>query len=381
VKEAILTAPRSALPVDPYVMTIERVVEYGAGQLTPEQLDLLRTSAVMKIMGTAITQPGLLTSPDSPKKQILDKWVASWGWDNSRLDRLFHYKRWPERERLQLGGELLTMLASIYVRIAQYLLQHHPREINPQEEELAPLAARLLARMGGLESTVETLPYQIHQSSISRCLILRRDAENQNWRLHTADDGNWYPTADNLIYSNQRAARVAAWLTHNRLYEPGMTLIVQNAPDEAATFVENGMTILLDDLTAAFPPFELTHADLDSLWSPGGRGTVLLALNYEVPLKQCRELLTVDFVLRTGWGEMRHYYIWVGDLERNADKYLKIVQSVAKETGGKPVHPGFSIPPMPEMHKAALNIKAALASSVKRSRGDTKTKIDLGSRR
>ena len=380
VKEAILTADESALPVDPYVLTIERVVNYGGGQLTPEQLDLLRTSAVMKIMGTAITQPGLLTSPDSPKRQILDKWISDWGWDDSRVNRLFHYKRWPERERLHLGGELLRMLASIYIRISQYLLQHHPGQINPQEEELAPLAARLLSRMGGLELTVETLPYQIHQSSISRCLILRRDTDKRDWHLHTADDGDWYPTADNQIYFNRRAARVAAWLVHNRLYEPGTTLIVQNAPNESGTYVESGAVKLLDALTEAFPPFELTHADLENLWSPGGRGTVLLALDFELPLEQCHELLTVDVIMRTGWGEMRHYYVWVGDTERNADKYLQIVQSVVKETGGKPVHPVFAIPPTPEMKKAAMNIKAALASSSgKRSRSSKKTKIDIGS--
>ncbi|MDR2946976.1 MAG: class I adenylate cyclase [Candidatus Adiutrix sp.] len=379
VKEAIFKADPAALPVDPYVMTIERVVAYGAGSLTPEQLDLLRTSAVMKIMGPAISQPGLLTSPDSPKRQILDKWIVGWGWEHARLSRLFHYKHWPERERLHLGGELLNMLASIYIRIAQHLLQHHPGEINPQEEELAPLAARLLSRMGGLESTVETLPYQIHQSSISRCLILRRNRELQRWELHTADDGDWYPTLDNLIYAHPRAARVGAWLIHNRLYEPGTVLVMQNDPEETDAYLRHGLDDLLDSLIKAFPPFELTHADLEQLWSPGGQGTVFLALNLELPVERCDELRTADVILRTGWGEMRHYCIQVGDQERKADQYLTIVQNVVRETGLRPLTPVFAIPPAPEMQKAATNLKAALAASGKRVRSDKKSKIDLGS--
>jgi hypothetical protein len=137
------------------------------------------------------------------------------------------------------------------------------------------------------------------------------------------------------------------------------------------------VTELLNILTKSFPPFELTHADLDNLWSPSGQGTVLLTLDFEVPLEDCDELRTVDVILRTGWGEMRHYFIWVGDQERNADKYLTIVQNVSKETGGKPVTPVFVLPPTPEMQKAGMNIKAALASSGKRGRSDKKIKIDI----
>lgn len=377
VKESILKTSAEARPVDPYVMTIERVVKFGEEQLTPEQLDLLRTSAVMKIMGTATTQPGLLTSPDSPKRRILDEWAAAWGWDPSRLNRLFHYKRWPERERLHLGGELLNMLAGIYIRIAQYLLQHYPGQTNPQEDELAPLAARLLSRVGGLESTVETLPYKIHHNSVSRCLILRRDRENSCWHLHTADDGNWYPTADNLIYSAGRAARVAAWLVYNQVYDAGTTLVVQNEKGGPETSLGSGITELLKTLGDSFPPFVFTHANLDSLWSPGGQGTVLLALNLERPVEERAELSAVDVIMRTGWGEMRHYFISVGEMERNADKYLKIVQSIARETGGRPVNPVFLHPSTPEMQKAIMNIKAALAASVKRTRQEKKTKIDI----
>lgn len=378
VKEAVFTASPEALPVDPYIMTIDRVVRYGEVRLTPEQLELLRIAAALKVIGEG--GQAIFTLPEnSTKRRILSQWTRQWGWGRDRSIHLTNYNRWPEREKLNLGGELLNMLSSVYIRIAQHLLRHYPGQVNPQDEELAPLAARLLARMGGLDSTVETLPSKIHRNSLPRQLVLRHQADEQAWNLHALAELNGI-SADNLIYSHHRAARAAAWLVHNRIYGPDMRLDIRSETRDAAYIDPSAMDRLLALLDEVFPPFNLRHNNLDTLWSPGGHGHILVALNFETP-PAFEPLISADFVLRTGWGEMRHYYVDVGAQSSIVDKYLKIIQSILKASGSrpKPENLVFQTPDSLEMRKTIMNIRGGLAAAVKRGRtgDDKKSRIDI----
>ncbi len=380
VKEAIFTTPAEDLPVDPYIVTIDRVAKYGEVRLTPEQLDLLRTAAALKVLGGS--GQDLFTLPEnSTKLQVISEWTRNWNWSRDRVLHLVHYRLWPERERLNLGGELLNMLTSVYIRIAQHLIKHFPGQINPQDEELAPLAARLLARMGGLDATVETLPSRMHQDSLPRHLALRWDGETQNWNLHAMQRAGAAISPDNLVYHHPRAVRVAAWLVHNHIYEPGIDLEIRREPDgEEAGPRLGAMAALLSQLNAVFPPFNLRHENLDTLWSPGGHGHILVALNFEPPPDQ-DDLSTADVIIRTGWGEMRHFFVDVSGPENIADKYLRIIQTILKEGGSRPrpEHLVFQTPDTPEMRKAVMNIRGGLTAAAKRGRtlDDGKSRLDM----
>lgn len=379
VKEAVFTTGAESLPVDPYIMTIDRVIKYGEVRLTPDQLDLLRTAAALKIIGDG--GQAIFTLPEnSSKRKILGQWTRLWGWGRDRVIHLTHYNQWPEREKLNLGGELLNMLSSVYIRIAQHLMRHYPGQVNPQDDELAPLAARLLARMGGLDATVETLPSKIHLDRLPRHLVLRFEPDDQVWNMHALADERAEISAGNLVYHHRRAARTAAWLVHNRVYGPDMTLDIRSASNDGAYIDPPAMDRLLALLDEVFPPFNLRHNDLDTLWSPGGHGHILVALNFEIP-PAYEALVTADFVLRTGWGEMRHFYIDIGTQGSMVDKYLKIIQAILKASGSrpKPENLVFQTPDTVEMRKTAMNIRGGLAAAVKRGRtgDDKKSRIDI----
>ncbi|MDR0882271.1 MAG: class I adenylate cyclase [Candidatus Adiutrix sp.] len=379
VKEAVLNSPADSLPVDPYIMTIERVAKFGEIRLTPEQLDLLRTASALKLMGDS--GPAFFTHPaNEAKLKALTGWGQTWGWSRDRLVHLSNHRLWPERQWLNLGGELLNMLTSVYIRIAQHLLQRYPGQLNPQDEELAPLAARLLSRMGGLDCTVSTLPSQMHHSSLSSHLVLQRVREANRWDLHTVKRPGEAATADNLIGGHPRAVRMAAWLVHNHLYAPGMTLDIRQDPADSAHLDQAAMLALLGRLDEAFPPFHLGHEQLPSLWSLGGQGRILVALNFELPPDQAG-LVTADFILRTGWGEMRHFFLEVSPSESSATQYLMIIQGILKECGTcpRPESLVFQAPDTPAMHRATMNIKGGMAAAARRGRNHDgrKNRIDI----
>ena len=378
VKAEVLAAGPDSLPVDPYVITINRVVAYAQKNLPAEQLDLLRVSAALKVIGSGAGSPFYELPADSPKRKALENWARQWDWAEGRMHQLADYAQWPEREQMLLGEELQGMLTNVYIRIAQHLIRHFPGRINPQDEELAPLAARLLTRSGGLEATVESLPSSLHRSSLSRDLILRRDPESRVWDIHSVEGSILHPVRDNLIYSCRRAVRAAAWLVHNRVYEPGTRIYVRAAHDAGIHLDPGDLEQLLNSLTAAFPPFDLRHEDLETIWSPGGHGKILLALNFELP-RDRKDLLTVDCILRTGWGEMRHYYLDVSRTGSSADKYLLITESLLTEGGAhpRPENLIFQAPDSFEMRKAIMNIRGGLSARSRRSRLGHENKVRL----
>lgn len=379
IKGAILASSAEELPVDPYTMTVNRVMEYGKVHLSPDQLDLLRMASALKVIGGGDGggQPAFFVPYNSPKRVLLSRWAREWDWSRDRIVHLVNYSSWPEREQLYFGGELMNMLTSVYIRIAQYLIKEFPGQINPQDDELAPLAARLLARIGGLDCTVESLPSQIHYHSISSRLVLEYDPSDLLWRLHGAG-ANGRPSEHNLIYGCPRAAKAAAWLVHNRLYGPDKSLVINNPLTRSPS--PEDFRELLELLGRAFPFFELRHCDLDNLWSPGGQGKIVLALNFELPPESRPELATADIITRTGWGEMRHYLVRTDANASLADKYLRIIQTILKEFGHKinPERLLFLEPKTPEQRKAMMNIKGGLAAAAKRKRGGPgKSRIDI----
>ena len=401
VKEHIISSPEDELPVDPYIVTINRVTDYGQRYLSLEELDLLRMASVLKVLGGGSEiQPAFFIPDNSPKRFLLSQWAKKWNWSRDRIVHLVNYNSWPEREQLHFGGELLNMLTGVYIRIAQYLIKKFPGQINPQDDDLAPLAARLLTRMGGLDYTVETLPSKIHYRSISNRLFLDFEPparlmpppeaglpdgaevppipEHGLWRLHALGQSN-LPSEHNLIYGCPRAAKAAAWLVHNQIYGPGKSLIINNSCAKAPSpelFVE-----FMELLNEAFPHFEPRHYDLDNLWSPGGQGKIALALNFELRIDDQPELATADIISRTGWGEMRHHLVDAGGPAPLADRYLKVIQSLFKECGPRirPENLIFLQPQTPELRKAMMNIRGGLSAAAKRKRsgGPGKSRIDI----
>ena len=378
VKKAILSTPEEDLPVDPYILTINRVTDYGRLYLSPEELDLLRMASALKVLGGGVeNQPVFFIPDNSPKRFLLSQLAKKWNWSRDRVVHLVNYNSWPEREQLHFGGELLNMLTGVYIRIAQYLIKHFPGQINPQDEDLAPLAARLLTRMGGLDYTVETLPSKIHYRSISDRMFLEYENSDGFWRLHALGRNN-LPSEHNLIYGCPRAAKVAAWLVHNQIYGPDKSLIINNPRGQAPTpelFMD-----FLKILNETFPHFEPRHYDLDNLWSPDGQGKIALALNFEIPPEDQPELATVDLIIRTGWGEMRHHMVEAGGPAPLADRYLKVIQVIIRECGPKvsPENLVFLEPRTPELRKAMMNIRGGLASSRrKRLGGPGKSRLDI----
>ena len=362
VKQAILTTNVHGTPTDPYIITIERVMDYGARWLTVRQLDLLRVSVVLKILGAR--ECNFTPSPqDSPKTKALLKWTQAWGWEPDRLKHLIAYNSWAEREKFGLDECVLNAITSIYARISQCILTHHKDQVNPHDGDLAHLTARLMMRSKGLPSTVETLSYQQHNRLDSSEIILRHLVDKNLWSLHLATEASI--SEDNLIYQHQRIARVGAWLAHNNLYATNSKLFVQSTDNKTKITVDF-MGNFITKIQKIFPPIDFER-EQEVEWSVGGHSLIMVVFNAEQVISSEGDLLEVDFIFRTGWGEMRHHHLRLDKSGSLADKNLQIVQAILN------VYPDaqpenltmfyFNSVVSPQLDKATRNIRGALAAT------------------
>jgi adenylate cyclase class 1 len=387
VKQEIILNENPNLAVDPYILTVERVIDFGATKFSQEHLDLIRDAAILKVLGLTGKQDPSDTQLEDPVKfGVISRWIKEWGWTSDRLTHLLDYNNWSDRERLTQGNELLLLLFSIYMDISNHLMTQFPDQVNAQDEQLTPFAARILGRQKGLEATVDLLPSQFHRDSLSRCMAMVKDSRSGYWILYNysslknscAVNPESWDIEKNCIYESYRAVKTAAWLSRNQLSGEDFSLSFPLAKEGELT--QTQFQQFLNILDQAFPPVSFRELDPENIWYVGAQGSVLVTFNFEIP-KETSRILTLDVIFRTGWGEMRHVWQDVSHLKVEADKYLQLSSFLLDSAGITDPKCLIHGDPNPSnsLRRAFLNLKSAFMASLYRapSAGETRSLIDL----
>ncbi|MDR2366761.1 MAG: class I adenylate cyclase [Deltaproteobacteria bacterium] len=387
VKNEIINNPMPHFAVDPYIITIDRVASFCATHLSPEHTELVRAAAVLKVLGlTGREGDQIQRTVVSPSKlRVLTKWIDDWAWPPDRLGHLAAYDQWTERERLRLGNDILMMLLGVYMRISSHLITRFPGQVNAQDEQLAPFAARILGRQRGMEATVDLLPSDLHRNSISKRVVFQQDVMTGQWAVYNLKLGHGQaleavplagldPDSGDVIFESDRVAKAAAWLVRNELYSPDLELTVTDS------FGVTTETVLqyLEVLDQCFPPLEFNNLDADTIFQVGAKGPVLIAFNLEDPGEI--KLRTADLVFRTGWGEMRHQWRELGHMMVEADKYMDLGNTLVEACGVTSSDSLVLHPPQAETFtRAFTTLKSALTAQLrpKHQTVHSKSLIDL----
>ncbi|MDR3135169.1 MAG: class I adenylate cyclase [Deltaproteobacteria bacterium] len=387
VKSEITNNALSNFAVDPYIITIDRVAAFCSTHLSPEHAELARSASVLKVLGlTGKEGDQIQRTILSPSKlRVLTKWINDWGWPPDRLGHLAAYDQWTERERLSLGSDILMMLLGVYMRISSHLINRFPGQVNAQDEQLAPFAARILGRQRGLEATVDLLPSDLHRNSLSKRMVLQQDVLTGQWSLYNLKLGNNQaleaeplagldPDSGDVIFQCERVAKAAAWLVRNQLYSPDLELTVTDSFGVTTEMVHS----YLEALNSCFPPLEFYSLDPDTIFQVGAKGQILIAFNLEDPGET--KIRAADIVFRTGWGEMRHQWRELGHMAVEADKYMDLSHTLIEVCGLTAVDSLILHPSQAETFTRAFNnLKSALMAQLrpKQQLKASKSLIDL----
>jgi adenylate cyclase class 1 len=402
VKEEIIKNTDPEIAVDPYIITVERVINFGLKTLSHEELDLLRDAAILKVLGLTGKSNGErkdnsdsnsngadlpecdatvkaeldiaeLNSTGTIKERVLSRWIKEWKWTPARLIRLLNYDNWSDRERLDQGHELLILLFSIYMRISNGLIILFPDQVNAQDEELTTFACRILGRQKGMDATVELLPSQFHRDSLSKNIAIRYDSSLDHWGIYGYSQKDSYKVEEEFwksekcrIYEAPRLVKIAAWLVRNQLF--GEDFKITLPENDFLQITKDTFISYMDSINQNFPPLAFRSLNPESIWLVGAQGVALFFLNSEIP-QDYAKLLSMDVVYRTGWGELRHQYLGLGKYKVEADKYLAVSEFLLENCGLTDSR--FLVlaqqNPTNSIKRAFKNIQSALAFSLQRT--------------
>ena len=359
-KKKVLTAEESELPVDPYALMIERVLGCAAEKLDRESLELIRLSVYYKVRGPFDLFPA---GRSGPKARLLQKLISQWGWGEEMEDHYNHYSSWSERERLVLGEKMKMLLFNLYSRIARRLMSDYPDLVTSEDQNLAQLKAMIMARYSIHQAKVEELPSNLHRKTIPQSMTLVHAGDM--WELFggrfEVAPANSEESQGNLLYTAARAARVAVWLFHNRLYTPSMKLKLR--PRLGPVSLE-AILRFLDTLRKVFPPRQPAELDHKDVFRLGGEGPRLLALNFESPA-HLSKIMSADLIFRTSWGEMRHAHFLLDPNLNEVEKIMTLAAFLTDHGHCEPSDWHFLAPDGAAGLKMRRNVQAALFQSLK----------------
>ncbi|MFH1091609.1 MAG: class I adenylate cyclase [Pseudomonadota bacterium] len=359
VKSAVYANESAETPVDPYAVTIRRVLDYGHKRLDPEPLELLRLSAYYKVRGALDPYKA---GQDTPKTRLLQEFLRQWEWDEKKTEKVNTYSSWPEREKLDLGRKMKSMLYDLYRRTAQRLINDYPDQVTAEDRSLATLKGKILARYSDHQAKVEDLPSSLHRKTLPKQFTLIYQGEN--WELYGGRYESLQTDSEETLGTSikqfPRAARAAAWLAHNSLFDKEMKLRLLPRPGPVSL---EAMMALLEKINQLFPEKPLRAKSEESSQTQGGEGPRLLVVNLEETWYESK-ISSTDLIYRTGWGEMRHFFkIFSGD-EPEAERILAIYQ-LLKDTGEvRPQDLHFVVTEGATGRKIQNNLRVALSQAL-----------------
>ncbi|MEW5722853.1 MAG: class I adenylate cyclase [Thermodesulfobacteriota bacterium] len=351
IKETILNSRFEDLPVDPYLLTIRRVLDFVEDQ--PDIRDLVRISAWFKMSPPLEGPP----SPErDPKTAILASLTRGWGWSEDRRRDLLGYQDWPERRKLAMGEEARALVFDLYSRLAARLRADYPEQVQVSGESLTRLNALILARFTADETRVEELPSAFHRQAFPRDLSLVHDG--RRWLVYDSSR----PQGD-FLYQARRAARVAAWLVHNRVWGPGLKIRLR--PGQTSLKL-GALLALLPLLQKVLPPLSLAAVEEQGLL-PRPVGTRVLIVNLEEPSDQKR-LATAELIFRTNIGQTGHEVLELDLALSEAEKLAWLARKVLDTERAAPEDVQVFVPPGEAQAELEHNLELALRRQARRDR-------------
>ncbi|MBW2085434.1 MAG: class I adenylate cyclase [Deltaproteobacteria bacterium] len=306
-KKKVLSSPRDEFPIDPYILMIRRVLSFCKDQLSPESLELIRTSVYFKLYSPL----GFRTvDKDSPKVCFLKELLDEWGWSQTKVKQMENYIDWPESRKLALGEGINSLLRELYTKISNRLRADFPEEVK-LDQDLATLHLQMLARYSVHEAKVEDLPSDQYRKSLPQTLTLA--FEQNQWSIFAGlKKLEMAAPQERVIYTCNRAARAAAWLIRNRLFTPSLKLVLRPGPRPLS---RETFFALLDVLDKYFSGLDLKALSRKKTPVPQKSGPELLIINLEEP-PQLDRIATAEIIYCTTWGETCHETL---DLDPKAD--------------------------------------------------------------
>jgi adenylate cyclase class 1 len=310
IKHRLFGGRASLFDTDPYVLLFDEVRAFHEARGNREALALLRLAFIQKT-GIDPLDPGAAATRDQPGQnggEGLFRAGHFFDLDECRAMRQTAEAAAPEAdpggglaERMAAGKKIADFLSGTYERIRDRLTgRENASGRDVDERDLAMFGRRILSRFAARKNKIGRIPFVRPPRGLLHAVEIILDGPDQGYSARgecRRPDGRKVPEH---IRSERSLERLAAWLTANDIYRPGVYL---KAATVKAPLSFPDIQALFDALAATFPVKETFHPPLSEGLAPERVTRALIVLNLHVPREE-KELEKAGIVYSTNWGEL-----------------------------------------------------------------------------
>ncbi len=305
-------APAEDNLVDPYVLLFDKSLSFFKTLEDQEGASLLKECIFLRLNGS-----GCLSASygDTPRRALLLRFVAQWGWDNARIHRLASFRQWPESEKLRFEKDIFNKLSFLYELMRQEAgagkggVDMNPRDLAILTGQIAAHFRREPGKIPACSAYVRT-----HGPKYQIIVSARKEVEPvPHWDVYGLE-GKRKVNRETLLFEGAELLKITGWLILNGLYHrEGSGITFQGDPpaivtgNQAHRFVRTVYAFFRDRVPGPTP------ADLKPSWT-----RLLVCLHHPSTGFIRSDAAYAEFLALNTWGEFYYDIIPLSSMETEA---------------------------------------------------------------
>ncbi len=357
--------------VDPYKVLFDRIIRYHEA-FDRKGLNLIKTAVFFRLCGfPAVGFP----EKNSPKWQLLTRYIRSWNLKPERIQKLLNYKNWSEHEKLVLEQALLNRLSIMLSRANKEI---KGSSMTKGEEGDAHQNWTILKHMVRARLNTDTDKIQSCSLFLKRKkfdgFVCRKMPESSEWLLFPRETGR---VMDTSVYRSHYFLELFGWLMENQLYDSSAGSIDLESAEKL--FETGSKPVDLNRMYIYFMPLRpMTDSVFEAVpvWTK-----IMLLLVYDCSTS-LNLLEKVEILAANTWGELYLSHIDVSRAGNEEAKCKEIVHHLKRydQTGARLSVFQFSMEHDPDIVykiKTTMNLKNLKLGSDARGLPSKRPYLDL----
>jgi len=301
-KGRVLGGARTLRDMDPYLLVVEKVLDFYAKQGRESTMDLLRRAFYLK-SDPKITRTKIKTSGGDYKVEVFKEMMESWGWSLDLVEELNQIRNWSFSRQQKFANEINQFFFSTYRSLSERVRLGEGQAID--QYDLTILGRRLMALFARRRDKLRYTPNLNGTRLVLERCVFEYSTDAQGRKRWTLYDASWYPAEEKRrqwrIFAAASVVKAAAWLVNNGLYEYPRTVVEMN-PNSSGVIL-NDLVHLLKHLNTFIQPAFYPSSDPSALERAAVKAKILAVVDME-EVRKFHRPKTLDIVYKNSWGEM-----------------------------------------------------------------------------
>ncbi len=235
-KKNILAQSKVPKDMDPYLLMINRLLSLYERKNRSDVVDLIRKCFYNKVK-VKLTPAIQKKQTPSFKEEVMIRYIAEWGWDESKVALLNDYENWDFDTTLKLGSELHQFLIETYKSVTDTVKAMPDSKSNISESDLTVLGRKLFSfysrRPGKIEPIKRASDEGLRQESVTFMPVIQH-GKKPVWTCYRGNVSTEIARKANVEYAAIRKstslAELICWLTVNMVIDGGTFLHLVTNP-------------------------------------------------------------------------------------------------------------------------------------------------------